>query len=122
MYQKFKETLEVITLVAGCVAFFTYISGGEARKTEGVLQTLQLSELCQSLAHTVDGSAVWNAQEPLTFEGWDQANAALDQRIEFLNQTCDGIPNYVAPTRVIPGVEVEDPIIYSGEARFYQAE
>lgn len=101
MYKIFKESLEVVALVAACFAFVTYLSEGEARKMSGVLQSLQLSELCQSLASKVDGSTVWNAQEPRTFDDWDISNAALDERIAFLNQTCEGVPNFIAPTRVV---------------------
>lgn len=101
-YFKFlKGTLEVVALTAACVAFGNYLLDADARKTAGKLQSLQLSQLCQSLASTVDGTNVWNYQAPKTFDDWDKENEALDTRIEFLNNTCSDVPNFVPATRVI---------------------
>ncbi len=94
-----------MALVAACVAFGAFLSESAARARTDKLQTLQLQELCQNLAASVDGSAVWNYQEPRTFDEWDQANAALDIRIATLTDNCKEVVGFVAPTRALKSVE-----------------
>ncbi len=103
LYKIFKEVLEVVALIAACFAFAVYLSDADSRETTAQLQTLQLSELCQNLATTVDGNNVWNYQKPNTFDDWDKSNAELDKRIAFLNEICGNVPNFIPPSRVLKG-------------------
>lgn len=106
IYTVCKETLEFVAIVAACVAFYMYVTGADARKRADKLQSLQLSQLCESLGSTIDGSGRWNAQEPRTFDEWDKSNEDLDKRITFLNESCAEVEGYVPVTRVVRGVSV----------------
>lgn len=96
-----KWPLEFITLVAACFFFFLYWAEADNREKSARLQTLQLTQICNSLASNVDGSEVWNYQMPKTFDDWDVANLELDRRIAWLNDKCLGESLYTKPTRLL---------------------
>ncbi len=101
MYKFGKEAIEVVALVAACVTFYVYLTEFDDRKKASQLQTLQLSQLCENLASTINGKSVWNYQEPKTFDEWDKSNSKLDERIASLNIYCVNAPNYVQPSRAL---------------------